>query len=159
MASRTVSLEITGGRQLEAHLRGIAQKLARGKSVSVGFFANATYGSKSASPGKKVAEVAALNEFGTSRAPARPFFRTMIAEKSPRWGARLGKLAVHYKYDSELILRGMGESIQGDLVESINEWKEPPNAPSTAAKKGFNKPLIDKGHMRNSAAYEVNSDA
>ncbi len=91
----------------------------------------------------------------TVNIPMRPYFRTMIAKQSPGWGVRLGKILVGAKYDGALALGRMGEVIKGQLQDSIREWTDPPNAPSTVAKKGFDKPLIETGHMLNSVDYEV----
>lgn len=101
-----------------------------------------------------VATVAFWNNFGTSRAPARPFFSNMIAEDSPTWGRKLAAAAKATNYDTKLTLGRMGEGIQGRLVKRIVEWPAD-NAPLTVAIKGFNKGLIDQGIMQNSTGYEV----
>lgn len=101
-----------------------------------------------------VATVAFWNNFGTSRAPARPFFSDMIAEDSPTWGRKLAAVAKAAKYDTKLTLARMGEGIQGRLVKKIVEWPAD-NAPLTVAIKGFNKGLIDQGIMQRSTGYEV----
>jgi hypothetical protein len=101
-----------------------------------------------------VATVAFWNNFGTSRAPARPFFSDMIAEDSPTWGRRLAAVAKAANYDTKLTLARMGEGIQGRLVKKIVEWPAD-NAPLTVAIKGFNKGLIDQGIMQRSTGYEV----
>lgn len=101
-----------------------------------------------------VATVAYWNNFGTSRAPARPFFSNMIAEDSPTWGRRLAAVARATNYDTRLTLARMGEGIQGRLIRRIVEWPAD-NAPLTVAIKGFNKGLIDQGIMQRSTGYEV----
>lgn len=119
-------------------------------SVEVGFLDGATY-----PDGTPVAAVAFWNEFGTSTSPARPFFRNMIAAESPSWP---DKLAAAYKAtggDGQKSLALMGEDIDGALKQSINDFSTPGNAPSTIAAKGFDKPLIDTGHMVNSTGYRV----
>lgn len=101
-----------------------------------------------------VATVAYWNNFGTSRAPARPFFSDMIAQDSPTWGRRLAAVARATNYDTRLTLARMGEGIQGRLIRRIVEWPAD-NAPLTVAIKGFNKGLIDQGIMQRSTGYEV----
>lgn len=101
-----------------------------------------------------VATVAYRNNFGTSRAKARPFFSDMIAEDSPTWGRRLAAVAKAANYDTKLTLARMGEGIQGRLVKKIVDWPAD-NAPLTVAIKGFNKGLIDQGIMQRSTGYEV----
>jgi hypothetical protein len=105
-------------------------------------------------PPLPVATVAFWNNFGTSRAPARPFFSDMIAEDSPTWGRRLAAVAKAAHYDTKLTLQRMGEGIQGRLVKKIVDWPAD-NAPLTVAIKGFNKGLIDQGIMQRSTGYEV----
>lgn len=101
-----------------------------------------------------VATVAFWNNFGTPTAPARPFFSDMIAEDSPKWGAKLGRVAKAAHYDTKLTLARMGEGIQGRLVKKIVDWPAD-NAPLTVAIKGFNKGLIHQGIMQRSTGYEV----
>lgn len=88
--------------------------------------------------------------------PSRPFFRTMIAEKSPAWGNALGGLLKDDGLDAKKALSQMGDAIIGQLQDSILATNDPPNSPATIrAKKGRAKPLIDTGHMWNSVTKEV----
>jgi hypothetical protein len=87
--------------------------------------------------------------------PARPYFRTMIADKSPHWGDDLGKVLVARDYDVSGSLKAMGEEMQGQLVASIDALIEPALAPETVKKKGFSKPLVDSGVMRSAVNFEV----
>jgi len=41
------------------------------------------------------------------------------------------------------------------MQQSIAGWRYPGNAPSTIAKKGFDKPLVETAHMQNSVGFEV----
>lgn len=145
-------MELKGGDKLQKALADIAENLGSG-SVSVGFLAGATY-----PDGTPVPAVAFWNEYGTSRSPARPFFRTTIAEKNGEWAKKLGKSVVHYDYDTEKILSFMGQTIQQDVQASINGWQDPPNAASTVAKKGFNSPLRDTMQMMRSVDYVVEKE-
>lgn len=87
--------------------------------------------------------------------PPRPFMRTMITKYSKDWGREAGQLLVSNNYDMDRAMHLMGERIKGQLQQTIIEFKSPPNAPSTIARKGFNDPLIDTGHMLNSVDYEI----
>lgn len=133
---------------LAAALGDIARKMDG--SVEVGFMEGATY-----PDGTPVAAVAFFNENGTSTAPARPFFRTMIAKESPTWGGKMAKLAKATGNDGPKILEFMGEDIEGALKQSINDFTDPGNAESTIARKGFDKPLIESSHMVNSTDHRV----
>jgi hypothetical protein len=153
-----ISLSITGGDRIRGQLERLAGKLGRGGVVNVGFLAGATYPVDATKPdtsGLSVAQVAFWNEFGTTRAPPRPFFRRMIAAQSPQWGAQLGKIAKASGYDSKRTLDLMGENIKGELVKSIVDFTTPALSPNTIRRKGFDKPLIDTGVMQRAVDHEV----
>lgn len=142
----------SGGSALEERLKEIADKLGEDKVLRVGFLEGATY-----PDGQPVAAVAARNEFGdpANNQPPRPFFRRMIAEKSPQWGDDIVKIAKATDFDADATLSLMGERIKDQLQESIRELTDPPLSPVTIAKKGFAKPLIDTSHMLRSVDYDV----
>ena len=50
---------------------------------------------------------------------------------------------------------GLGEKVVADVQRKIVALKDPPNAPSTIAKKGSANPLIDTGRLRQSIDFEV----
>ncbi len=150
MAVRSLS----GGEALEAKLKELAQKIAKPRTLRVGFLENATY-----PDGTSVAMVAAIQEFGapSRNIPPRPFFRSMIADKSPDWGKQLGGLVTGTNYDVDQALGQFGEGIKGQLQSSIIATNSPPLAPATIAAKGNAKPLVDTGNMLNSVNYQVKS--
>ncbi len=142
----------SGGDALEKKLAEIAEKLGNPQTLRVGFLEGATY-----PDGESVPMVAAANEFGDPimNRPPRPFFRGMIAEKSPQWGDDIGKIALAINYDSSTLFQLMGERIKDQLQESIREFTSPELAQSTIDRKGFDKPLILTEHMLNSVDYDV----
>ncbi|WP_312990828.1 hypothetical protein [Atlantibacter hermannii] len=142
----------SGGDALERKLAEMAEKLGEGKVLRVGFLENATY-----PDGQQVAMVAAANEFGNpaNNQPPRPFFRNMIADNKDNWPDDIGRIAQATGFDGEQTLGLMGEHIKGQLQQSIRELMEPPLSPVTIEKKGFDKPLIDTGHMLNSVDYDI----
>ncbi|EAP7890140.1 hypothetical protein EOG09_16135 [Salmonella enterica] len=151
--------KVTGGRQFRQKLKQAADSLKSGKSLKVGFLEGATY-----PDGTPVALVAAANEFGrmvSGRAGElyyqlpRPFFRGMIAEKSPEWGSSMEYLLQANNLNTDIALDLLGQHIRGQLMNSIIELESPPLADSTVKKKGFEKPLIETGHMMNSVDYSV----
>lgn len=139
---------LAGGDKLAKVLANIADRMEG--SVKVGFIGGATY-----PDGTPVAQVAFWNEYGTTTAPPRPFFRTMIANESPGWGVMMSKGAKHFDYSGAEVLKFMGLKISEQLQQSIVGWRDPGNSPATIAAKGFDKPLIDTGHMQNSITYAV----
>lgn len=142
----------SGGEALEKKLAELADRLGESKTLRVGFLEGATY-----PDGKSVAMIAAGNEFGDPAAnrPPRPFFRNMIADKSPQWGDDIGKIAVATNYDTSTLLPLMGERIKDQLQGSIREFYDPPLSPYTIKEKGFDKPLIRDGVMLNGVDYDI----
>ena len=142
----------SGGDALERKLAEMAEKLGESKVLRVGFLENATY-----PDGQQVAMVAAANEFGNpaNNQPPRPFFRNMIADNKDTWPDDIGRIAQATGFDGEQTLGLMGEHIKAQLQQSIRELMEPPLSPVTIEKKGFDKPLIDTGHMLNSVDYDI----
>jgi hypothetical protein len=154
-----VQMGFKGGLRMNAYLAALQAAVGGAGGVRVGFLENATYpGTPSASgkprPRLHIATVAFWNEFGTRYAKARPFFRQMIARESPTWGEKLGQNLRAARFDSATALQAMGIEIKDALVTSIVGWPAD-NAPSTAARKGFNKGLIDKGSMQRAPDFEV----
>jgi hypothetical protein len=145
-----VSTSFKGGIRLARTLKKMAHSLATGESVKVGFTSGARY-----PDGVLVSVVAMWNEFGTKTAPARPAIRTMIADKSPTWGASLARILVNNRYHADTALKLMGEGMKAQMVTAIRDWETPPNAPSTIAKKGFDKPWIETSFLIDSVDYEV----
>jgi len=95
--------------------------------------------------------------------PARPILQPAISEPENNRliGEQLGKAA-------QDVLQGKPEAAENDLhrtgmlatnivkrwfVNPANSWA--PNAPSTIARKGSARPLIDTGQLRRSATYVV----
>lgn len=110
-----------------------------------------------ATGGQTIAEVAAWNEFGTSRAPERSFIRSTMHEQRHAYLATIAALM-------RRVLRGditarraaelLGLQAQSDVRDKITSLREPPNADSTAAKKGSDNPLIDTGQLRKAIAWK-----
>lgn len=146
-------MAMTGGDKLRARLEKMAQSIEDAGKLRVGFLKNATY-----PDGTKVAQVAYENEFGRHGkpyVPPRPYFRNMIAARKGQWAKAISVLMKSSGHDAGRALPLLGEFIKGDLQQSIRDFTTPGNAPFTIRKKGFDKPLIDTGHMLRSVDYEV----
>lgn len=87
--------------------------------------------------------------------PPRPFFRSMINNKSPEWPNAVADALKRNKYDAEKTLNQVGNAIKGQLQSSIEEFNSVPLAPSTIAAKGNDKQLIETGTLYRSADYRV----
>lgn len=162
------------------YLKKISRSLGNGQTLAVGFLESETYPGGTYHFSKKrlagmspevramaeflegkekfkgpVAQVALWNEFGTKRSPPRPFMRHTIATKSGKWGKQLGEALIHTKYDTYEALHLIGQLIQGQMRESITQWRDPPNSPITAGLKGRNKPLVASGQMLRAVDFVV----
>lgn len=131
-------------------LTTLVDKVGGQTELQVGFFEDAKY-----QDGTPVAAVAAYNEFGTLTIPPRPFMRDTIAHNRENWGPLMGAALKASGYNARNALNMAGEKIASQMQREITDMKSPPNAPRTVKQKGFDKPLIDTGHMLNSVSYEV----
>lgn len=126
MATEFIRLE--GGDKMDAALQNILSKMDCG-DLSVGFMEGATY-----EDGTPVAAVAFWNEFGHGGrfpAPARPFFRPMVANEAPTWGGKLAKLVKATGGDGKKALGMLGEDIVSALIQSIFSVTSPPLSKTT----------------------------
>ena len=111
----------------------------------------------------KHADEAAYNEFGTEKAPARPFMRTTYerygSELLARNGAAYRKfLARETKTFS--LLRSSAIWYVGrvkSVIKDARAWAVA-NAPSTIEKKGSSFPLRDTDEMMNAVTYRLSRD-
>lgn len=126
---------------------------ARRASVKVGVLADAGQ----SDDGVDLVDVAVFNEFGTSRAPARPFIRGAFDAKQrelARTQARLWDQVVRGRINAKRAIGLLGQTHEGQIKEYMTALREPPNAPSTIAQKGSSNPLIDTGRLRGSIRWE-----
>lgn len=146
---------IKGGTALEKRLRELAANVTKPAHLSVGFLEDATYPS-----GERVAAIAAIQEFGAParKIPPRPFFRSMIAEKSPGWGDAIAGVLKANNFDATRTMQQVGAGIKGQLQQSIASFDSVPLSRKTIAAKGFDKQLVDTGHMLNSVDFTVTGD-
>lgn len=140
-----------GGDRAAVVLGELGKKLANADVARIGFLGGATYPN-----GTPVAMIAAVNEFGRPPVqPPRPYFRNMIAANKREWPDAIAGLLKANDYDADRALDQAGAAIAGQLRQSIVNLWEPPLAPSTIRRKGFDKPLIDTSMLLNSIDHEV----
>lgn len=153
----TVSLE--GGKKYKAFLSKLGE-IAGG--VKAGILGGAT-----TTDGKRIAEYAAYNEFGTygrNKIPARPFMRTVAKERPKVWVGQMvakirGNATKPEAWKGALVLAG--ESMKADIKYSIQNGNWTPNAESTQeakkrkGKTEYDHPLMDTGQMLAAVSYEV----
>lgn len=125
---------IKGGATFRAVLNKMAAKLSKPGTVRIGFLENSTF-----PDGTSVPMVAAIQEFGAPKAhiPPRPYFRTMISNKSPEWPDAIAQNLKQTGYDIKITLGRIGEGVSGQLRESIIELQAPPLSPVTVMLRGM----------------------
>lgn len=146
---------IKGGDKLAAALAKISAGVSKPATLSVGFLEGSTYPDGTSTP-----MVAAIQEFGAQKAgiPPRPFFRNMIAAKSPEWPEAVGELLKDNDYDAERTLGRAGEGIKGQLQQSIIDTNEPALSPITVMLRGMksnDQSLVVTGKTVGEAAARV----
>lgn len=106
-----------------------------------------------------VCDVAAWNELGTSRTPARPFMYDSMHKNEDEIRDFMTNIArkvvVEESMDVEAGMKMVGLFQKDKVQESITEGDFVPNAPYTIKKKGSDHPLIDTGRMRQSVNYVI----
>ena len=107
---------------------------------------------------RSIPEIAAENEYGTSKIPARPFMSTSFDENR----AKIQKLITRQylqvqdgKLTANQALTGVGVVMVGLVQQKIRQIVTPPNSAKTIAEKGSSKPLIDFGQMIQSVREKV----
>ena len=154
-------ISLSGGAKLERYLAGIQANVTKASKVDIGFMKESPY-----PDGTSLAKVAIWNEFGktgkkneagdiTGYQPPRPYFRNMIARHSGEWGEQLAAFLEANDLDAQIALNKMGGTIANELRQSIVDLVDPPLAPYTIKKKGFDKPLIFSAHMLQSITHEI----
>lgn len=116
--------------------------------------------------GIQVAKVARIMEFGATITrgkakiviPARPFMRgawRKFSADRKKIQASIAKQIIEKKITPQQALAQIGLILEGYIANSIRRggWKG--NAASTIARKGFDKPLIDTGHLWKSLSSKV----
>lgn len=106
--------------------------------------------------------IAAANEYGTTdgHIPARPFIRGTLSDEKTKAeldvirakiakGIAIGRITKNQGLD--LLGSWLAAAVQKYMVRRPTPFVK--NAPSTIAKKGSNRPLIDTGHLRQSITW------
>lgn len=109
-----------------------------------------------------VAEIAAVNEFGTQdgRIPERSFVRSTFDEQREEL-VELGKELIakvfEGKIDVNKALNMLGAKLATEIKKKITlgDGVPPPNAEATIAAKGSSRPLVDTGRMVNAITWAI----
>ena len=138
-----------GGNKFSVGVAKLSADFKDAGNLQVGFVDGAKY-----ADGTDVASVAYYNEYGTNRIPPRPFMRLTLANHGDQLARVVGKF-MSSGVPVEKVLSFLGEFTVNKIKEEIVKLDDPPNAPSTVAKKGFNNPLIDTSTMARAVTWRV----
>jgi hypothetical protein len=108
--------------------------------------------------GLNMADIAAQNEFGTNKIPARPFIGPAIENNSSRILSLMRSdlsMLLQGKRTWDKIYVGLGKYVTDLMKTEIDNKDSPPLSNRTIKEKGFDKPLIDFGQMRNALNYRI----
>lgn len=108
--------------------------------------------------GSSIAEYAAYNEYGTGNIPERSFMRSTFDEQLPKIKRDMDAQYAQIASGKSTVYRALsivGMRHQEDIQKKIQSGVKPENAPSTIARKGSNKTLIDTGALVQSIRYVV----
>lgn len=96
--------------------------------------------------GASVVDVGMWNEYGTPDIPERSFLRSTIAANRNKYQGAFKKAyleAIRGGMNLRASAAFIGNTARDDIKQKIEDIKDPGNAPSTIAKKGFDNPLIE----------------
>jgi hypothetical protein len=108
--------------------------------------------------GHTVAEIMSWHEFGIGqkrRSWLRDWFDEQARDLHKKYGQIIQRNLVTQAFSLEQGLDQFGTYAVGKLQKRWAAGIPPPNAPSTEARKGSSKPLIDTGQSRSSVTYKV----
>lgn len=110
--------------------------------------------------GISVQDYAIFNEYGTSRIPARPFFRLSVGTANAQ-----NEIKEYMKQQVEQIIQGgmsaqqayenLGTFIVQKIKKTIASGNFAALNPQTVKKKGHSKPLMDTHSLYESINYEI----
>lgn len=159
------SVEVRAERKGLERLRKAFEKY-KGTTVKVGLFGGGTREEQEIGAGSERAlsnlEIGVIHEFGSSdgRIPERSFIRATFAAKRAEYQALFRRFAekgfkgpINWRQAFELV----GMRVTADMKNRITSGDgiPPPLAPSTVARKGSDRPLVDTGQLVNAITYVV----
>lgn len=87
--------------------------------------------------------------------PSRPAWRQTFEKYKDEWSKNFAGFIKATNYDLEKAFNRLGIVASGNLSKAILDFDDPPNAPKTIKRKGFDNPLVNKGILYRSITYEV----
>jgi len=156
--ARAVADKDKGWKEIEKQIEIASKSL-----VKVGFQQGETTklqrkGNRTKKSGFSMPDIAAVNEFGSAKIPARPFMRTSFDENRDKITSFVQKnydKILEGKITTKQALGLIGLAMVGLIQKKIRSIVTPPNSPRTIEIKKSSKPLIDFGQMIQSVREKV----
>lgn len=128
---------------------------ADGLGIKVGVLAGAMHTDKKRRS-VPVAEYAMANEYGTRRIPPRAAFRSTADARMSEWEDLLVTRLWDGLNPRDALVQ-TGGRMAADIQEAIDQWPDPPNKPSTIARKRSKQdnPLVDSGDLRKAVNFAL----
>lgn len=107
--------------------------------------------------GQKVAQIASVQIHGSKRdhIPPRNFIAATHDDLKKKQKKFIKEYVINYfrNKNTENLVEELGITSANLLRSSIIEFKDPPNAPATIKRKGFDDPLIHTGLLRDTVDW------
>ncbi|MCX5619472.1 hypothetical protein [Bombella pollinis] len=149
---------LKGGQKALSLLLKLTQSATK-TNVSVGYFPQDHY-----PDGTPLAQIASVQEYGTTTIPARPFLRSTIANRQTAWAQQARQLLQNPDTSPQKALTTLGQTIVTDIQTTIDHITTPPLKPTTISHKTQHhspqpqKPLIDTGLLRSSLRSQLTQE-
>jgi hypothetical protein len=107
--------------------------------------------------GEALADVVMWNEFGTDKAPERPFIRPAFTENRDEYmkAAKYIMLKKVQKKAYRPLIQNLGANVVNDIQLKIRSNVPPENKKSTQDKKGHGNTLLDTEFMHDNMEFDV----
>ena len=148
-------------RDVDKGYASLRARLPGGALLTVGVHADDGQAPADGDASVTIADVAIWNEFGTYRAPPRPFIRLYVDTQESRILGMIGaatRQVMQGKMTKEVALDRLGLKMVGEIQRAITVGyfgAYPENAPATIRKKGSETPLVDTGQLRSAIRHRV----
>lgn len=124
-----------GGSAFAAKVRDLAKKVGKSRTLRMGFLEGATH----PGGGLPVAAIAAIQNYGAPKRkiPPRPFFSNMVKDGKANWPKLV---ATNFKATGGDVVRTLelvGEELEGELRQAIQQMNAPALSPVTVMLRGM----------------------
>jgi len=143
-----IKITVPNLQKIQNEIRKEIEKLTHDKTVLVGIHEDAP---QVEGGDITMAQLGAVLHFGNQNIPARPWLDVGVQSGS----ADYLSVIENNSDDLDRALNMIGSIAVGKAQQYMTELQDPPNAPSTAKKKGSSNPLIDTGALRQSVTYSI----